>query len=57
MGRSEFDFTIKDVAEGRNLSTIKGVSWRNNEGVIVHNAERPVVENMDLLPFVNCRSA
>jgi hopanoid biosynthesis associated radical SAM protein HpnJ len=52
VARSEFDFTIKDVAEGRSLSTIKGVSWRNNEGVIVHNAERPVVENMDLLPFV-----
>ncbi len=52
VARSEFDFTIKDVAEGRDLSTIKGLSWRNNEGAIVHNAERPVVENMDLLPFV-----
>jgi len=50
--RNEFDFTIKDVAEGRDLSTIKGLSWRNKDGVIVHNAERPVVENMDLLPFV-----
>jgi len=50
--RNEFDFTIKDVAEGRDLSTIKGLSWRNAAGVIVHNAERPVVENMDLLPFV-----
>src|SRR5271165_2675132 len=52
VARSEFDFTIKDVAEGRNLSTIKGLSWRNNEGAIVHNPERPIVENMDLLPFV-----
>ncbi len=52
VARSEFDFTIRDVAEGRNLSTIKGVSWRNDEGAIVHNAERPVLENMDLLPFV-----
>ena len=52
VARSEFDFTIKDVAEGRDLSTIKGLSWRNNEGAIVHNAERPIVENMDLLPFV-----
>ncbi len=52
VARSEFDFTIKDVAEGRDLSTIKGISWRNREGAIVHNAERPVVENMDLLPFV-----
>jgi hopanoid biosynthesis associated radical SAM protein HpnJ len=52
VARSEFDFAIKDVAEGRNLSTVKGVSWRNQEGAIVHNAERPIVENMDLLPFV-----
>ena len=52
VARNEFDFTIKDVAEGRDLSTIKGISWRNREGAIVHNAERPVVENMDLLPFV-----
>jgi hopanoid biosynthesis associated radical SAM protein HpnJ len=52
VARNEFDFTIKDVAEGRNLSTIKGESWRNSEGVIAHNAERPVVENKDQLPFV-----
>ena len=50
--RNEFDFTIKDVADGRDLRTIKGLSWRNSDGVIVHNAERPIVENMDLLPFV-----
>ncbi len=52
VARSEFDFTIKDVAEGRNLSTIKGVSWRNEAGAIVHNADRPAIEDMDLLPFV-----
>ncbi len=52
VARSEFDFTIKDVAEGRNLSTIKGVSWRNEVGAIVHNADRPAIEDMDLLPFV-----
>jgi hopanoid biosynthesis associated radical SAM protein HpnJ len=52
VARNEFDFTIKDVAEGRALGTIAGISYRNAEGVIVHNADRPVVENMDLLPFV-----
>jgi hopanoid biosynthesis associated radical SAM protein HpnJ len=52
VARNEFDFTIKDVAEGRDLSTIAGLSWRNKSGAITHNRDRPVVENMDLLPFV-----
>ena len=50
--RNEFDFTIKDIADGRDWKTIKGLSFRNAQGVIEHNAERPTVENMDLLPFV-----
>jgi len=52
VARNEFDFTVKEVAQGRELSTIKGLSWRNKHDVIVHNAERAVVENMDHLPFV-----
>src|SRR5271165_7065611 len=50
--RNEFDFAIKEVAEGRDFSTITGLTWRNKAGAIVRNPERPVLENMDLLPFV-----
>jgi hopanoid biosynthesis associated radical SAM protein HpnJ len=53
VARNEFDFTIKDVADGMNWSAIKGLSWRNSQGVIVHNTERPVLEDMDSLPFVS----
>jgi hypothetical protein len=53
VGRNEFDFTIKDVADGKPLSDIVGLSYRNASGVIVHNDERPILENMDLLPFVS----
>ena len=53
VARNEFDFTIKDVADGMDWSAIKGLSWRNNQGVIVHNTERPVLEDMDSLPFVS----
>ena len=49
---NEFDFTIKEVAEGRDWSRIAGLSWRNTAGTIVHNDARPVLENMDALPFV-----
>jgi hopanoid biosynthesis associated radical SAM protein HpnJ len=50
--RNEFDFTCKDVAEGKDFSAIKGLSYRNKEGVIVHNEDREVLENMDDLPWV-----
>jgi hopanoid biosynthesis associated radical SAM protein HpnJ len=49
---NEFDFTIREVAEGRDLSGITGLSWRNGAGRIVHNAPRAMLENMDALPFV-----
>jgi len=49
---NEFDFTIKEVAEGRDWAGIAGLSWRNTAGAIVHNDARPVLENMDALPFV-----
>ena len=52
VARNEFDFTIKDVAEGRDLRSIDGISWRNDAGHIVHNPERAMIEDMDSLPFV-----
>jgi len=50
--RNEFDFTIKEVADGRPLGEVKGLSWRNRDGVIVHNENREVLQNMDELPWV-----
>ncbi|TWB24747.1 hopanoid biosynthesis associated radical SAM protein HpnJ [Nitrospirillum amazonense] len=52
VARNEFDFTIKDVADGKKWSDIKGLSFRNSEGVIVHNEDREILENMDALPWV-----
>ena len=53
VARNEFDFTIKEVAEGRAFKDIDGLSFRNAEGVIVHNQERATLEDMDQLPFVS----
>jgi hopanoid biosynthesis associated radical SAM protein HpnJ len=50
--REEFDYTCKDVADGLPLPDIKGLSYRDADGGIVHNLPRPMVENMDDLPFV-----
>uniref|UniRef100_UPI002ABE44D4 hopanoid biosynthesis associated radical SAM protein HpnJ n=1 Tax=Paraburkholderia sp. J76 TaxID=2805439 RepID=UPI002ABE44D4 len=50
--REEFDFTCKEIAEGMPLAGVKGISWRAQDGSIEHNASRPVLEDMDSLPFV-----
>lgn len=52
VGRREFDFTCKEVAEGRPLETIAGLSWRDRDGRIRHNPERELIANMDALPWV-----
>src|SRR5438477_10303465 len=52
VARNEFDFTIKEVAEARPFSAIAGLSYRNADGVVTHNEDRAILENMDQLPFV-----
>ena len=53
VARNEFDFTILDIAKGMPLAEVDGISWRTQAGDIVHNRDRAVIENMDLLPFVS----
>jgi hopanoid biosynthesis associated radical SAM protein HpnJ len=50
--RNEFDFTIKEVADGRDWKSILGLSYRDANGRIQHTPDRPILENMDDLPFV-----
>jgi hopanoid biosynthesis associated radical SAM protein HpnJ len=51
VARHEFDFTIRDVAEGRRLEDIDGLSFRTGRG-IVHTRHRDTLEDLDQLPFV-----
>jgi len=51
VARNEFDFTIADVARGGRLETVLGLSYRSPGG-IRHTPDRPVLEDMDTLPFV-----
>lgn len=53
VARNEFDFTLKEVAEGRALASVAGLSYRDGARTIVHNPERAPLENMDELPFVS----
>jgi hypothetical protein len=52
VGRKEFDFTCKEVAEDRELSTIAGLSYKDKDGKIKHNPEREMIADMDTLPWV-----
>lgn len=51
VARNEFDFTIREIAEGKPLAEVDGISFRV-AGKVVHNRERAILEQMDLLPFV-----
>jgi radical SAM superfamily enzyme YgiQ (UPF0313 family) len=51
VARREFDHTILEVAQGRPLNQILGLSYQKN-GSIQHNPDRPFLEDLDSLPFV-----
>lgn len=52
VARNEFDFTVKDVADEIPWREILGISYRKSNDIIIHNGDRPMVEDMDSLPFV-----
>jgi radical SAM superfamily enzyme YgiQ (UPF0313 family) len=52
VGRKEFDYTCKEVSEGRDFSGINGLSYKDKDGKIKHNAERELIHDMDVLPWV-----
>ena len=52
VAREEFDFTIAEVAQGRPLASVAGLSFKDPDGRAVHNPDREILEDMDQLPFV-----
>jgi hopanoid biosynthesis associated radical SAM protein HpnJ len=52
VAREEFDFTVAEVAEGRPLASIDGLSYTDGAGQVVHNRDREILRDMDRLPFV-----
>src|SRR5437660_2341349 len=49
--RKEFDYAVKEFSDGKDLGDILGASYRKN-GSIVHNADRPQLQDLDSLPHV-----
>jgi hopanoid biosynthesis associated radical SAM protein HpnJ len=52
VAREEFDFTIAEVAQGRDLTSVAGISYLGPDGRVVRNPDRELLEDMDRLPFV-----
>src|ERR1700688_1462572 len=49
--RKEFDYAVKEFADGKPVDQILAVSYRKN-GSVGHNADRPQLEDLDSLPHV-----
>ncbi len=48
--RGEYDYTLRDLAAGLSLDETVGISFLKN-GKTVNNPSRPLIENLDELPF------
>ncbi|MBT1075920.1 hopanoid biosynthesis associated radical SAM protein HpnJ [Geobacter grbiciae] len=49
--RGEFDYTTKELCEGREWEKVDGISfWK--DGKIHHTPDRPPIQDLDALPFV-----
>src|SRR5437764_1657676 len=49
---NEFDFTIREIAEGRPLAQVAGLSYRDGTGELRRTLERAPLEDMDARPWV-----
>ncbi|HEX4023406.1 MAG TPA: hopanoid biosynthesis associated radical SAM protein HpnJ [Steroidobacteraceae bacterium] len=52
VAREEFDYTCQEVAEGRPLDRIAGLSFQDSARRIQHNPARALLSDMDQLPWV-----
>jgi hopanoid biosynthesis associated radical SAM protein HpnJ len=52
VAREEFDFTLRELAQGRAWTDIPGISFRQPDGSIRHNPDRELIQDMDSLPSV-----
>jgi len=48
--RHEGEYSILEFVEGKDVSQIRGLSYKKN-GFTFHNPSRPLIENLDTLPF------
>jgi anaerobic magnesium-protoporphyrin IX monomethyl ester cyclase len=53
--RREPEYTVAELADalekGKGLRSLKGISYKSADGLIVHNPDRLFIEDLDSLPF------
>lgn len=49
--RREGEYTLLELVQGRELSRIDGLSYKDEKGSVVHNKEREFIPNLDELPL------
>ena len=56
IARGEYDYTIRDLAntleKNENVKNVLGISYKKRKKII-HNPNRPLIKNLDTLPFVS----
>jgi hopanoid biosynthesis associated radical SAM protein HpnJ len=50
--RNEFDYTCQELAQDLSWDQIKGLSYRDKDGNLHHNAERDLIHDWDVMPSV-----
>ena len=53
VAREEYDFTIVEIAQGKPLAEVDGITWRGPDGAFIRNKDREMIEDMDVLPMVS----
>ena len=57
VARGEYDYTIRDLARALasdgKLKSVSGISYRDAAGAIIDNEKRPLIEDLNALPFVS----
>jgi hopanoid biosynthesis associated radical SAM protein HpnJ len=53
VAREEYDFTILEIAQGKSLAEVDGITWRAPDGAFISNKDRAIIEDMDVLPMVS----
>ena len=48
----EFDYVVKDLADGKPLAEVPGIAYREADGTIRRTALRPPIHDLDAFPFV-----
>ena len=53
--RGEGEITLRDtvraLANGGDLSAVEGLSYRDQDGTVVHNPARSIIEDLDSIPY------